>query len=380
MRAASLPLGSMLLGSVLFGLLLSGCGYRGVTSLPLPGAIGGSGTYAVTAVFDDATNLVSKETCRANDVTVGSVASITVGPDLRAHVTCAIQDSVKLPANAVASLAETSLLGERFVAFAPPAGAEPIGQLAPGAVIAPDATRADPGTEQVLGALSMVLNGGSLGRVQTISTELNHALAGHEIDTRGLLDQLTTLTSQLDQHRREITHALDSLDRLTTAVADQRGVLGRALDTVPDGLRVLNEQRNQVISLLRHLTDLSDAAVPVLHASKNDMVADLKSLRPILDNLDENGRQIAPALELLSYPFPANALDAIKGDYLGGFTTVNLNLDTITTLLKQETQAPPSNRLGGPAPAPPGSRPFPLPATVIPPPTALDRLLPGGGR
>ncbi|MDT7684949.1 MAG: phospholipid/cholesterol/gamma-HCH transport system substrate-binding protein [Pseudonocardiales bacterium] len=383
MKAGPLLLGPVLFGPVLLGLVLSGCGYRGVTSLPLPGAIGGAGTYEVTAVFDDATNLVPKETCRANDVTVGSVASITVGPDLRAHVTCAIQDTVALPANAVASLAETSLLGERFVAFEPPAGAQPTGRLAPGAVIAPNSTRADPDTEQVLGTLSMVLNGGSLGRVQTISTELNQALGGHETDTRGLLDQLTTLTGQLDQHRGDITHALDSLDRLSTTVADQRDVLGRALDTVPDGVRVLNDQRDRVISLLRHLHDLSDAAVPVLDESKDDTIADLKSLRPILDDLAENGRQIAPALELLSYPFPANALDAIKGDYAGLFATVNLNLNTIETLLRQEAQAPLSNRLGAAAPALPGPLPLRLPGGVAPPgsgTTPLDQLLLGGGR
>jgi len=383
MRARPVLLGPVLLGPALLGLvLLGGCGYRGVTSLPLPGAVGGSGTYQVTAVFDDATNLVPKETCRANDVTVGSVASITVGPDLRAHITCAIQDSVHLPANAVASVAETSLLGERFVAFDPPPGAQPSGQLAPGAIIGPDATRADPGTEQVLGTLSMVLNGGSLGRVQTISTELNQALAGHETDTRDLLDQLTTLTGQLDQHRGDITHALDSLDRLSTTVADQRDVLGRALDTVPDGVRVLNDQRDEVISLLRHLHDLSDSAVPVLDASKDDTVADLEALRPILDDLAKNGRQIAPALELLSYPFPANALDAIKGDYAGLFATVNVNLNTINTLLQQEAQAPLSNRLGG-TPALPGPLRLPLPGGMTPPAppsTPLDQLLLGGGR
>jgi phospholipid/cholesterol/gamma-HCH transport system substrate-binding protein len=160
-------------------------------------------------------------------------------------------------------------------------------------------------------------------------------------------------------------------------------VLGRALDTVPDGVRVLNDQRDRVISLLRHLHDLSDAAVPVLDESKDDTIADLKSLRPILDDLAENGRQIAPALELLSYPFPANALDAIKGDYAGLFATVNLDLNTINTLLRQEAQAPLSNRLGGAAPALPGPLPLRLPGGVAPPgsgTTPLDQLLLGGGR
>lgn len=363
----------------LAGTVLSGCGYQGVTSLPLPGATGGAGTYQVTAVFDDAANLVPKETCRAGDVPIGSVQSISVGPDLRAHVTCSIRDSVSLPRNAVATLGQTSLLGERFVAFDPPAGTPPIGRLAPNSVVPNSATRADPDTEQVLGTLSMVLNGGSLGSIQTISGELNRAMGGHETDIRSLLDQLTVLTGELDRHRGDITQALDSLDRFTGTVATQRDVLGRALDSVPDGLRVLNQQRDEILRLTNRLSDLSEAAVPVIRASKDNAVADLKALTPILENLAKNGQQIAPALEMLSYPFPANAEAAIKGDYNGLFATVDFDLDTITTLLRQQAQAPPSNR----APAMPAPLELPIPhplprPPVAPPGNPLDDLLRGG--
>ena len=47
-------------------MVTSGCEYRGASSLPLPGGKGGGG-YTVTAVFDDVTNLVPKETCRAGE-------------------------------------------------------------------------------------------------------------------------------------------------------------------------------------------------------------------------------------------------------------------------------------------------------------------------
>ena len=103
--------------------LLTGCGYSGASSLPLPGAIGGKDTYAITVVLPDATNLVAKETCRSNDTVIGSVESVKLDKDLHARVVCRIKNSVKLPANVTASLSETSLLGERFVALDPPAGA-----------------------------------------------------------------------------------------------------------------------------------------------------------------------------------------------------------------------------------------------------------------
>ena len=66
--------------------LLSACGYEGARSLPLPGAIGGDDTYRLTVVFTDATNLVPKETCRANDTVVGSVESVELDAYLQSLV------------------------------------------------------------------------------------------------------------------------------------------------------------------------------------------------------------------------------------------------------------------------------------------------------
>ena len=89
------------LGILLLLVLVGGCGYNGVDSLPLPGgAGGGSGSYTVTTTFADAGNLVPRESCRTNDVSVGTITSISVTPDLQAKVVCRLGSSVHLPANA----------------------------------------------------------------------------------------------------------------------------------------------------------------------------------------------------------------------------------------------------------------------------------------
>ncbi len=67
--------GAALVAMLVAGLPLASCGFDGAQSLPLPGAPGGDG-YTVTITFEDAANLVPKETCRANDTVVGSVVSV----------------------------------------------------------------------------------------------------------------------------------------------------------------------------------------------------------------------------------------------------------------------------------------------------------------
>jgi phospholipid/cholesterol/gamma-HCH transport system substrate-binding protein len=384
--------------------LLAACGYHNLGGLSLPGAISGSGTYPVTVVLDDATNLVPAETCRANDAIVGSVTAITLGPDLRAHVTCAIKDPVRLPANTTATVAETSLLGERYVSLAPPtgtspAGALPAGALPQGALIPADRSTTTPSTEEILGSLSMVLNGGNLQAVHTIATETNQALGGHEKDIRSLLGQLTTLTGQLDARRADITASLDGLDRLSGTLAQQRDVLGSALDTIPAGLGVLNQHRQQILTLTSRLAALSHTATPVLRASITDTVTDLRALDPILAALAQDGRQIPPALELLSFPIPRNGLHAVKGDYAGSHFTIHLDPEALNSLITQQAQTPLSNRgtqgpwrhpaPAGPLPALPPAARSPLPALPpapgpplpgVPPAPTSPRLPHGGHR
>lgn len=356
---------------------LSGCGYDGARSLPLPGAIDGDDTYAVTVVLDDATNLVAKETCRTNDTVIGSVESVELDENLKARVVCRIRDDVELPGNVLATLRETSLLGERFLALDPPPGVKPTGRLAPGAVVAAADTRVDPNVEMVLGALSLVLNGGGLTRVETISRELTVALAESDLD--GTLARLDTFVSSLDARRDDLTRSLVALDRLAVRLARQRGVIAGALDAVPDGLAVLDRQRPRLVRSLRELSRLSRVAVPLIRRSKEATVADLKHLEPILTELTRNGHDIALTLERLSsFPFPSNGMGIVRGDYGGMVANVRLDIDTLNEILiaaglPPSGPLPPTGPTGPTLPVDP-DEPL-LPPLGLPPLPGLDELI-----
>jgi len=321
------------------GVALTGCEYKGGDSLPLPGAIGGKDTYRVTMVFSDATNLVPKETCRTNDTVVGSVESVELDENLKARVTCRIKDSVSLPANVIASLRETSLLGERYVGLDPAPGTEPQGTLKPGAEVPEASTRADPNAEMVLGALSQLLNGGSLGSIQTISRELNAALSSS--DFKATARQLRLVVGTLNDRRSDITATLDAMDKLAGRLAKQKKVLGQALDAVPGGLAVLDRQRPKLTRTLLTLGRLSRVAVPLIERSKANTVADLKHVAPVLTELFKQGDELAKALErIASFPFPSTFLDTVKGDYGGMYASIALDIDSLNALLAGGSQPP----------------------------------------
>ena len=112
-----------------------------------------------------------------NDVTVGSISAIETD-NWHARVTVALDGSVSLPANATAKIGQTSLLGSKHVALAPPTEVAPEGRLSEGSVIPLASASVYPTTEEALTALSLVLNGGGLAQIHSITTELNTALGG----------------------------------------------------------------------------------------------------------------------------------------------------------------------------------------------------------
>ena len=116
-------------------LTLTGCSFQGLNSLPLPGAVG-RGPDAVTYHVEvpNVATLESNSPVMINDVVVGSVGKMTVDA-WHADVEISVKPDVVVPANAVATVGQTSLLGSMHLALNPPLGEKPSGRLQPGATI-----------------------------------------------------------------------------------------------------------------------------------------------------------------------------------------------------------------------------------------------------
>jgi phospholipid/cholesterol/gamma-HCH transport system substrate-binding protein len=304
-------------------------GFQGLYSLPLPGGAPlGPHPYTVKAVFANVVDLVPHATVRVNDVAVGQVTGLSVPiGSWDATVTMVVNGSVRLPANAIAELESSSLLGEQYVALGPPPGdppqGSPQGTLGNGATIPLYRTTTNATVEQVLGALSMLLNGGGLAQLHTITVQLNDALSGNEPQARSVLSQIDTLVSNLNAHRSDITSALDGLNTLSATLSARDQQIGYVLDNLTPGLQVFNAERGQLVSMLNALHTLSTVAVSTINKSDTNAVSDLTALQPVLRNLADAGNALPDALQVLfTYPFTDQVLKDIKGDYLNAFLTV----------------------------------------------------------
>jgi phospholipid/cholesterol/gamma-HCH transport system substrate-binding protein len=309
---------------------VSGCTFKGVSSLPLPGGVDtGSNPYEVKMVFENVLDLVPQSQCRVNDVPVGMVTKIDL-VNWKAVVTCRLRRTVDLPANAVATISQTSLLGEKFVALSAPQGQTPRGKLVQGAEIPLDRTSRSTEVEEVLSAMSMLVTGGGLEQVSTINHELNAALQGHTVQLRDVLGRLNTFVGTLDRQKSQIVMTIDKVDRLSATLAEHNKTIADTLDSTGPAVKVLASQRKDLTKLLVNMDKLGTVATRIINRSQGDTVANLRSLQTILENTNKAGDVLPKVLGgLFTFPFPQTVSQAIKGDYGNLFVSLDLNVGDV---------------------------------------------------
>ncbi|MCF8587182.1 MCE family protein [Gordonia liuliyuniae] len=320
--------------AVLAVLTSSGCSWRGLNSLPLPGTHGrGDGAWTVEIEMPDATTIDRNSEVFVADVTVGRVSDLAVR-DGHAVVTVSLDSGVDLPANVTAKIGQRTLLGSAHVELAAPdRGA--VGTLRDGDTVPLENAGAYPTTEQTLASVALVLGGGGIDQVRTVTTELNAALGGRTDTTRRVLTGLNTLLGGLNDQIDSITTAIDSLDDLSERLAAQHERIGDAIDALAPALEAISDRRGELSQTLIRLGDFSDTAHTIIESSDSEMRTNLKALPPILKGLADSGQSLTESTRyLLTYPFPIDMVrNVVRGDYANGQVTLDLRLATLDKAL-----------------------------------------------
>ncbi|MGV0642398.1 MCE family protein [Mycolicibacterium sp. XJ879] len=311
---------------------VAGCAdWHGANSLPLPGTEGGGpGAYTVQAQLPDVDNIERNSRVRVGDVTVGNVTGIE-RQDWHALVTMELNGDVRLPANATATVGQTSLLGSLHIELAPPVDVQPEGRLQDGSLIPLSSGSRYPSTEQALAAVSLLLNQGGIGSIHDITQALSRAFAGREDDLRSLIEQLEQFIGHADDQTDEIIAATESLNGLVGQVAEQDPVVESALQTLPDALTVVKDQRDHLTEALHQLGEFSALASDSVNLTKENLVKELKDLGPVLESLANAGPSLTRSLSFYStFPWPKETITKWqRGDYANLTAVIDLTLSRL---------------------------------------------------
>ena len=313
-------------------MVLTGCSLQpNDHTLPGQTAVGSDG-YTVTVIFYNFENIVPNSNVLFDDVTVGTVASIDIS-DWKAKVELRLLKEKKIPADAVFSIGQKTLLGAQYVEIASPQtkSSSAAKVLADGDTVGSEQTGTYPQTEQVLGAASLLLNNGGLSQISTITGQLSKALDSRVPNTRDLITKLNELLGVLDDNKSDIVATIQEVRSLSGHLADQSSTISRALKGIGPGLEALNRNRQALITAVLQTGKLSTRAADVVATSESAILNNLDAIRPVLNRLSSVSSQLPEALKFaITLPFPVmSASNAIQGDYANLFATLDLSLPTL---------------------------------------------------
>ncbi|MEV3902852.1 MCE family protein [Mycobacterium sp. NPDC050551] len=313
--------------------LLTGCQFGGLNSLNMPGTAGhGAGAYTIAVELPDVATLPQNSPVMVDDVTVGSVSGVEAvqrsDGSFYAVVQLSLDREVRLPANATASVAQTSLLGSQHIELSAPADQRPVGELRDGSEIPWSQGGRYPTTEEVLSALGVVVNKGNLGALQDITQEVYNGVAGREGQFAGLIPRLAELTASLNRQTDDIIAAVEGLNRFAGVLARSKDSLGRTLDTLPAALRVLNDNRTNIVDAFAALQSFATVGARMLAETKDDFAEDVIDLYAVIKPLNDNRADLVSSLDsLATFPFPGKNLPRVaRGDYFNIFATFDLTI------------------------------------------------------
>ena len=307
--------------------VVSGCGPT-MGDLPLPGSGVSGETITVEVRFDEALNLAQGAQVRVNGVSSGKVRSVTT-EDFTAIAVLEVRTSAEMRDTATARLRYTTPLGELFVEVANPERGTP---LRDGAKLSSAQSSTAPTVEDALASASLLVNGGGLNQLQTVTEELNAALGGREDTVRELISRGDTFLEQANATTADIDRALTALATVSEVLRANEATIRSAMTDIRPAARVLRQNTPGLTRLLAKLTEFSDAANDVVGTTRAQILQMLRQVSPVLDEFVANREELGPSLEaLVSLSDDLNA--AIPGDYANMKLELQLDKVTLPTLL-----------------------------------------------
>ena len=311
-------------------LVLSSCGWRGISNVPIPGGPGsGRGSYTVYVQVPDTLAINGNSRVMVADVYVGSIRSIRL-KNWVATLELGLENNVKLPKNALAKIGQTSLLGSQHIKLVPPPNPSQE-LLKDGDTIPLKNSSAYPTTEQTLASLALVLRGGGIPNLEVLQNEVYAIFHGRADQIRAFLGRLETFTTGINEQRDDITHAIDSTNRLLGYVGGRADVLDRALTDIPPLINHFSATQNLLINAVDAVGRLSAAANQYLSEARGPLHTNLQLLQCPLRELGRASPYLLGALKLiLTQPFDIDGVPKIfRGDYLNVSLTLDLTFSAI---------------------------------------------------
>jgi phospholipid/cholesterol/gamma-HCH transport system substrate-binding protein len=290
----------------------TGCGLS-FQALPKPGGVSGP-SYNLTAVFGNVLNLPIQARVLVGADQVGDVSAISTS-HFKADLTLTIRSAIRIPQGTTAQILFVDPLGDEFIQLFPPSGRPHGPYLTNGSVVPEGDTSSAPSIADTLAALGALLNGGGLNQLETIVTNLNESLDGHQQQIRRIIDDLSFTVTALNANKSSVDNALASLAALSAQLAKGDAAIANGIDSLGPAVSVLSSENQDFENLLTAANNLSNVADSIVTQSSASILGTIQQLYGVVNQFVGVQSQLGPTLTDLA-KFESQTTKIAPGNYL----------------------------------------------------------------
>lgn len=248
----------------------------------------------IEARFEDVADLFPQAPVMFADISVGKVTEISLD-GTEALVTIELDEDADVPANVIARVRRTSVLGERLIDLIVPEGEQAsAAALEDGDEIAETETRPD--LENLVVEGNDVLGAVGASQIATMIDEGARGFGGNGEELGQILINFRDITGTFNKNSGMIKSLIRNIDDFNQVVATKADDHARAVVNTADALRVLDEESVKLTDAISSLARLATGSRSLLQAHVDEMDHFFQQARTIVGALHNQQRSIVQLL------------------------------------------------------------------------------------
>ncbi|NHC25260.1 MCE family protein [Nocardioides sp. IC4_145] len=270
-------------------------------------------TREYKAVFVDATGVVEGDDVRVAGVKVGTVEGVDIVDRTRAQVTFTVEEDIALSEATNASIRYRNLVGQRYISLTQGIGATD--GLEDGATIPVDRTSPALDLTVLFNGFKPLFQALSPDDINKLSYEIVQVFQGEGGTLEGLLASTASVTQTLADRDQVIGDLIGNLDQVLERLGDRDDQLSELIVNFRQFVGGLKTDRQAILSSLDQISELSDETADLVKGIRTPFIEDIKQLRRVTKNIDDNKAELDRALQVLPIKLNKVGRTAIYGSF-----------------------------------------------------------------
>ena len=253
-------------------------------------ACSGAETIEVTAAFDDVGDMATGAPVTMSDIRVGKVSAIRL-EGTEAIATLELDPEANIPADVIARVRRTSVLGERIVDLVVPEGSGTSGELlADGSDITETEVRSD--LEDRVDEGSEVLGAVAASDLAVMIDQGGRGFGGRGEELRSILNSYGEIVGAYAERGEMLKNLISNLDQFNATVASEAESHRQAIRNTARSIEMLSEESDELERAIVSLNRLAVGGKDILDEHLDEMQNFFGQTRTILGTLEGQQKDI----------------------------------------------------------------------------------------